>query len=109
MTDDLDLFTQPSGQAWARSSDPSTAHEAANDQRGSKAARLSALVLNALKILGEATSKEVSDYLGEEYVSISPRFRPLANKGVIEECGKRSKPSAIVWRIKPLTAMERAG
>ncbi len=107
MSDDLDLFT--SGQAWARSSDPSTAHEAAERVKGSKAARLSALVLNALKILGEATSKEVSDYLGEEYVSISPRFRPLANKGVIEECGKRSKPPAIAWRIKPSTAMERAG
>ncbi len=106
MSDDLDLFT--SGQAWARSSDPSTAHEAANEQRGSKAARLSAHVLHALKILGTATSKEVSDSLGEEYVSISPRFRPLERAGVIEECGKRSKPSAIVWRIKPSTAMERA-
>jgi hypothetical protein len=107
VSDDLDLFT--SGQAWARSSDPSTAHEAANEQRGSKAARLSALVIRALTVRGPSTSKEVADWLGmmDQFVSISPRFRPLANAEKIEEYGKRN--GAIVWRIKPSTAMERAG
>ncbi len=104
MSGQLDVFAQQ--DARARRKDPSTAKDAATEQRGSKAARLSALVLHALHARGPSTSKEIAEYLDEEYVSISPRFRPLERKQIIEEFGK--KDGAIVWRIKPSTAMERA-
>ena len=112
MTDDLDLFSQPGGDAWARSSDPDTAHDAANQTRGSNAARLSQLVLTVLEARGPSTSEELANYTGESLVSISPRLRPLARKGLVVEDGRKktaSGSSAIVWRFVPASErMERA-
>lgn len=97
----LDAFVV--ADAWARATDPETAHRAATRERGRRAAELEAIVIRALELLGEATSQEVADFTGERLVSVSPRFRPLARKGVVEERGKRRNPSgspAIVWRIR---------
>lgn len=97
----LDAFAV--AEAWARATDPETAHQAATRERGRRAAELEAVVIRALERLGEATSQEVADFTGERLVSVSPRFRPLARKGVVEERGKRRNPSgssAIVWRIR---------
>jgi predicted transcriptional regulator len=99
------------GDAWARSTDPATAHEAADAMRGTKADRLAAVVVRALRELGAATSKEVADYTGEELVSVSPRFRPLERRGVIEEAGRKKNPSgssAILWRLVDRKPMEGA-
>ncbi len=100
-TSEVDLFHQPPDEAWARSSDPTTARDAAAT---TNATRMNAIVLRALKHLGEATSEEVAHWAGESLVSVSPRFRPLARQGVIEERGKRRNASgkmAIAWRIRP--------
>lgn len=104
MIDQLDAFAAPLPalpDACARSTDPETAHDAANQTRGSNAARLSGLVLTALAARGPSTSEELASYLGESLVSVSPRLRPLARKGLVVEDGKRktaSGSSAIVWR-----------
>lgn len=97
MSAQLDAFSLP--DAWARASDPETAHRAAESTH---AERLSAIVLRALRERGPATSEEVAEYTGEPLVCVSPRFRPLERRGMVEEWGKRRNRSgklAIAWRI----------
>jgi hypothetical protein len=94
------LIRDPQLDAFARSSDPETAHDAADS---TNAARMKQLVVNALTVIGPATSEEVAAYTGEPLVSVSPRFRPLERTGVIEEAGRRKNRSgkmAIAWRVK---------
>lgn len=63
---------------------------------------LESRVLQALRELGPATIDHVTEHLGLDKVSISPRFRPLANKRLIRDTGRKAlsragRPS-ILWQ-----------
>ena len=83
----------------ARSSDPETSHAAA---RGVNATKLERLFLKALRGVKEGgTADEIAEYLDRPLNTISPRTRPLVNKGLIKDSGERratrSGRKAIVW------------
>lgn len=88
--------------ARARRSDPETSKAAA---RSIPVADLEKRVLEALRDhpLG-LTSHDVANLLDLDLVSVSPRFRPLVEKGLILETSeRRSGPSgrkSIVWKAK---------
>lgn len=97
--DSTDLF----GWATSRNSDPDTSDTAAKSVRGAKANELESKVL--LVILDNPqglTGQEVTDILGLDRVTTSPRFAPLRRKGLIVDSGiRRIGPSgrpAIVWK-----------
>lgn len=97
MTDQTDLF-RPDAQA--RRTDPMTSRAAALNV---KVNHFEALALHGLAELGgEATIKEVVDLMGT-YESISPRFRPLVRKGLIQDSRRRKQNiggrMAIVWKM----------
>lgn len=69
----------------ARRSDPDTSHQSA---RQTNASRLEGLVLGFLRENGSCTTEQVCAGLKMEWNSISPRFRPLVNKGLIREAGR---------------------
>jgi len=71
--------------ARARKTDPETSHEAAASV---KVPPLERKILSAITALGDATSLEVSDYLGIPRVTISPRFKPMGRKGLIRRTGE---------------------
>jgi predicted transcriptional regulator len=82
----------------SRSTDPDTSHDAAKFDTSF----LQQQVLFTLLKEGPLTSEEVSELLHINIVSISPRFKPLLNKGLIMDTGQRRKNrsgrSAILWR-----------
>lgn len=93
--------------AFARSSDPDTAHDAADRVRQTK---LEQQVYEALlKHPGVfLTSIEVAQLMGVDKWSISPRFQPLKRKGLVEQSEKiglnsSGKPRTMqAWRaVKP--------
>jgi hypothetical protein len=60
------------------------------------------IVYNALKILREATMKEVGRYLAWEINCVTPRMKELSDMGMIKIIGeKRQKNNrlALVWGI----------
>lgn len=87
--------------AFARFSDPTTSAEAAESVSVAKAEMV---VLNQLlkRPVRGATSDEMADITGIARVTVSPRFRPLERKGLIEDSGERRKGTSgrtsIVWR-----------
>lgn len=87
----------------ARSTDPDTSHDSAKFDTSF----LQQQVLFTLLKEGPLTSEEVADILKINLVSVSPRFRPLAEKGLIVDTGHRRKNrsgrSAILWRAVPKT------
>lgn len=94
-----DLF----GWATSRASDPETSAIAASSVRGGKANELEEKVLSVLLSHPQGlTGQEVTDILGLDRVTTSPRFAPLRRKGLIVDTGTRRKgPSgrpAIVWK-----------
>ncbi len=101
MIADLPLFSYVP----ARRSDPETSHGAgvAIDQH---LPALERLVLKALRDRGTAgaTSEEIADDLDLPRVTVSPRLRPLANKGLIRDSNTRrpglSGRPGIVWVIE---------
>jgi predicted ArsR family transcriptional regulator len=84
----------------ARYTDPSTSHDAAESI---DTTQLERMVFNVLKEYGPQTSEQVAEKLKMPLVSISPRFRPLANKGKIIDSGERFKNKsgrcAILWAV----------
>lgn len=89
-TDTLPLFATP---ARARATDPATSHDAA---RSVDTSALEALVLDTLRDHPAGlTTKEMARVTGEDRVTLSPRLRPLARKGLVREAGKRGR--SIVW------------
>lgn len=89
-----DLFNKPS--AFARHTDPETSHDAARSFEG-VVAEAELLVLRVTVQRNElgATWDEVDDALGGALAksSISPRWRPLTDKGLIEcRCDEHGKP-----------------
>lgn len=94
-----DLF----GWAASRNSDPETSAIAADSVRGGLANELESKVLAVLKDHSDGlTGQEVTDILGLDRVTTSPRFAPLCRKRLIFDSGQRRKgPSgrpAIVWK-----------
>jgi predicted transcriptional regulator len=95
-------MTQADLFAFARASDPYTSHEAAAEV---PVTRLEAIVLEAIRAsaIGR-TIDELVDATGLDKVSISPRLRPLCNKGCIVESTHtrpgRSGKQQIVWHAK---------
>jgi len=96
-------------RAYARNTDPETSWEAAESV---DVGRLEGMVLSVLRQYPDGlTGKQVAHILNMQTDTIRPRFRPLANKGLIYDCGERriycSKTSQIVW--KATTKGERHG
>jgi hypothetical protein len=105
-TDDDDLF------AYARRTDPATSHEAASSMKATLP-QLEAAVLAAVRRAGRngRTLDELIDDTGIEKVTLSPRLRPLCDKGLVIEHGKRlgrSHRHQIVWLAAEFVALERA-
>ena len=69
-----------------------------------RAATLRDKALSALKSYGPMTADEIAGVLGESILAIRPRITELAQKGFIEDTGKREKNvsgrAAAVMRIK---------
>ena len=64
----------------ARETDPQTSHDAANAM---DATALERRVVGCVRKYGPIASDRVSLILDVDLQSVSPRFRPLANKGMI--------------------------
>ena len=78
-------YLPESTDAYTRSSDPQTSHDAAERV---KTTRLESLVYKTLKECGQPmTALCVSRKIGIDKWSISPRFKPLEDKGLIERAG----------------------
>jgi len=89
--------------AHARATDPSTSHEAAESITGALP-KLEAVVLTALRAAPNgATSTELAQALDLSLVTVSPRLRPLANRGLIVATALRRKGlsgrAQIVWQV----------
>jgi hypothetical protein len=90
----------------ARNSDPNTSHIAA-DEIMPVLPYLEALVLNSIKSSGMIgrSLDGVCDDTGLDKVTASPRFRPLARKGLIvcigTEIGRAGRPQQIWVATKP--------
>lgn len=86
----------------ARTKDPDTSHAAA---RGVDATKLQGMVLYAMREWGSMTASEISERLEISLQSITPRMRPLAEKGLIRDSGERRMTprgrKSIVWEIVP--------
>jgi hypothetical protein len=101
MKDQGDLFP-PDGEAYARSYDPETSHEAARHVRKHSASAMEAKVLRVLRAHpGGLTTHEIVRLTGIPWNTISPRLAPLVRKMMVRDSGKRRKGptgrSCIVW------------
>jgi len=89
-----------SGDAYARRFDPETSHEAANAVDADSVEGLVVRILDESKYDG-LSMESVADITGVCINTISPRFRPLANKGLIFDTGRKRKnktgKNAIIW------------
>lgn len=87
--------TQP--DAYARRSDPATSHAAAAQVK----AQLERLCVATLQKFPEGlTTLEIAELTNVQRVSISPRMKPLADKGLIRDSGKKraiNGRASIVW------------
>ena len=85
---------------YARRSDPDTSYAAAASFVPTE---LEAKVLTCLrKFPNGATSFQLAESMGLSLVTVSPRLRPLCDKGYIEDSGRRQRGDSgryqIVWR-----------
>ena len=85
-----------SAYALSRTGDLFTSHAAAASVNVSAA---EAVVLAALRAAGERgmTSHEIASATGRDLVSVSPRMRPLCEKGKVRADGRRD--GRTVWSI----------
>lgn len=96
--------------ALARHTDPATAHEAAAAVTP-RVPELQRRVLDALAELGPSTSHEIAEHLDLPLISVSPRLRPLCNRGLVIEAGFRKPahgPRRILWALMPETERQVA-
>ncbi len=101
-----DLF----GEAYARRADPETSHEAADEMVGGKAGRMEALVMEALQALGgEGTAFQCYSLIQESHPgidsnTITPRFKPLEDKNLIQRTERRGPGRGsrmqIIWEVR---------
>lgn len=95
----FDFAPSPKPALQARRTDPETSRAAAMSVNTTE---LEEKVWQLLKRYGAhgLTSEEIAEKLNLSLVTVSPRLRPLANKGRVKETGKRKNSSgraAIVW------------
>ena len=97
----LDLFDS----AYARRSDPDTSRSAADAMTDDRLTELALAALGAVRSHPEGiTAQDMARVTGYDHNTISPRLRPLANKGLIHDSGERRIPvgksrATIVWKI----------
>jgi DNA-binding MarR family transcriptional regulator len=91
--------------ALARQSDPGTAHQAAFEFDPA-VTRIEKLILDELRRLdgrGGMTTHALAAVLGLELVTVSPRMKPLVEKSLVRDSGRRAEsPSGrrrIIWEI----------
>jgi hypothetical protein len=96
------LFDDPPRESGrARRHDPDTAKKAAAKV---PVADLEARVLRALRLSHYGmTTHELAWLLKVDLVSVSPRMRPLTEKGLVQDSGERRRPAgcsrtSIVWK-----------
>lgn len=86
----------------SRNTDPQSSHEGADR---APVTELESKVLKTLKRFKKngATSQQVALLMRRQWVSVSPRFRPLCNRRLIVDTGTRRKSQSgvghIVWSI----------
>lgn len=79
-----------------RNTDPDTSKDAA-ESIAPHVSRLESIVLNAIKNSKTGlTTKEIAKKTRLERITVSPRVRPLCNKGLVEDSGTR-RDKCIVW------------
>lgn len=89
----------PEGQKY-RNEDPTTSKDAAValDAQG-----LQQVIIECLQKHPEGlTNRQICEATGLEWNTATPRMRPMANKGIVVENGKRKYgkwPTAIVWTL----------
>ena len=82
--------------AYARNSDPQTAKDAANIVK-SNLPFLEGQVYDALQNSANGlTTIDIAEITGLDRVTVSPRIKPLCNKGLVKDSGRRNGRS-IVW------------
>lgn len=90
--------------AIARGTDPVTSHAAAFGVDVTQLERRVLYTLTLVPLNAGLTSEELAERLELPVVSVSPRLRPLADKGLIYEAGTRaglSNRQRIVWKLAP--------
>lgn len=90
------------GQAYARTTDPDTSQDAADQTQGVDAARLELIVWTELSKYPQGlTCHELVAATGVAYQSLTPRLKPLRTRGLILDSGTRrpgrSNRQCIVW------------
>ena len=85
----LTFLDQP---ARARRTDPEPSHTAA---RSLKPRMIESLVLHALRKFGPMTSHEIAALTGLELVTVSPRLKPLEERGLVRRGEVRERRT--VW------------
>lgn len=86
--------------AVARTSDPSTSHDAAASVHSTS---LEAKILDKLKSYAApgATTYELAAALALSLVSVSPRMKPMQKKGLVRDTGYRARGASgrqqIIW------------
>lgn len=94
----------PPEPARARASDPDTSHEAAESLSAEILTKLDRAVIEGLRAYdGLATSEQIADATGISLQSVTPRIKPLRQRGLLFDAGfrrtGRSGRSRIVWGL----------
>lgn len=84
--------------AYARSTDPASAHIAATSINSSSASRLCSIVLKCLEDFGPLTTHEIANKTGLTVVTVSPRIKPLREAGLVVDTGERRQKRS-VWGV----------
>ena len=98
----FDLF---GAGAYARNTDPGTSHEAANKVKAHMS-RLEKVVYDCIDSSPDGlTTKEIAELTKIDRVTVSPRIKPLCNKLLIQDSGRR-RGRSIIW-VTARQAMDR--
>ena len=91
--------------AKARTSDPDTSHDAALGMTEERLSKLAQAALACIKAHpGGVTAQDMARLTGVDHNTMSPRLRPMADRGLIHDSGERRIPEGktrptIVWKI----------
>jgi predicted HTH transcriptional regulator len=103
MSDQQIQLFQKYGEAYARRTDPETAHDSAKKERGERASRLEKEIFDTLKRNPNGlTNHEIVEVTGLSWNTCTPRIAPLVRKNMVMDSGERRKGptshSCIVWK-----------
>lgn len=91
------LHRTTDNDALARTDDPDTSHDAARNL-GPKLQKLERDVLDTITGMGGATTKEIAGLLGVARDSISPRIKPMRERGLVRD-SRLKRDRSIVWEV----------